>query len=99
MAGCRVVPYEMGIETAYETLKDRLQMENFTGTKPALCQQDIYSTIYVRNLAEDIIRDAVEELDEKENNRKHKMAINQTVISHSVEASETYKAVEKGTYV
>lgn len=28
--------YQMrwGIETAYETLKDRLQIENFTGTKP-----------------------------------------------------------------
>ena len=55
-----------GIETAYETLKDRLQMENFTGTKPALLLQDIYSTIYVSNLAEDIIRDAEAELDEKE---------------------------------
>lgn len=68
-----------GIETAYETLKDRLQMENFTGTKPVLLLQDIYSTIYISNLAEDIIRDAEEELDEKEKNGKHKMAINQTL--------------------
>lgn len=68
-----------GIETAYETLKSRLQMENFTGTKPPLLLQDIYSTIYVSNLAEDIIRDAEEELDEKEKNRKHKMAVNQTL--------------------
>ncbi|MBR4332935.1 MAG: transposase [Clostridia bacterium] len=28
------------IETAYETLKDRLQLENFTGTKPILIEQD-----------------------------------------------------------
>ena len=34
-----------GIETAYETLKNRLQLENFTGTKPILLLQDIYSTI------------------------------------------------------
>ena len=67
------------IETAYETLKDRLQMENFTGTKPVLLLQDIYSTIYVSNLAEDIIRDAEQELDEKEQNRKHKMRINRTI--------------------
>ena len=67
------------IETAYETLKDRLQMENFTGTKPELLLQDIYSTIYVSNLAEDIIRDAERELDEKEQNRKHKMMINRTI--------------------
>ena len=30
-----------GIETAYETLKSRLQLENFTGTKPILLLQDI----------------------------------------------------------
>lgn len=73
--------YQMrwGIETAYETLKDRLQIENFTGTKPVLLLQDIYSTIYISNLAEDIIRDAEVELDEKEKHRKHKMMINRTL--------------------
>ena len=68
-----------GIETAYETLKDRLQIENFTGTKPVLLLQDIYSTIYISNLAEDIIRDAEAELDEKESHRKHKMMVNRTL--------------------
>ena len=68
-----------GIETAYETLKDRLQIENFTGTRPVLLLQDIYSTIYVSNLAEDIIRDAEAELDEKEKHRKHKMMVNRTL--------------------
>lgn len=73
--------YQMrwGIETAYETLKDRLQIENFTGTKPVLLLQDIYSTIYISNLAEDIIRDAEAELDEKEKHRQHKMMINRTL--------------------
>ncbi len=41
--------------------------------------QDIYSTIYISNLAEDIIRDAEAELDEKEKRRKHKMMINRTL--------------------
>lgn len=68
-----------GIETAYETLKDRLQIENFTGTRLVLLLQDIYSTIYVSNLAEDIIRDAEAELDEKEKHRKHKMMVNRTL--------------------
>lgn len=68
-----------GIETAYETLKDRLQIENFTGTKPILLLQDIFSTIYISNLAEDIIHDVEAELDEKEKHRKHKMMINRTV--------------------
>ena len=68
-----------GIETAYETLKDRLQIENFTGTRPVLLLQDICSTIYVSSLAEDIIRDAEAELDEKEKHRKHKMMVNRTL--------------------
>ena len=68
-----------GIETAYETLKSRLQLENFTGTKPILLLQDIYSTIYLSNLSEDIILEAEHELDQKETNRKHKMMINQTI--------------------
>lgn len=67
------------IETAYEILKDRLQIENFTGTKPILLLQDIFSTIYISNLAEDIIRDAEAELDEKEKHRKHKMMVNRTL--------------------
>lgn len=68
-----------GIETAYETLKSWLQLENFTGTKAILLLQDIYSTIYLSNLAEDIILDAERELDQKETEKKHKMMINQTV--------------------
>lgn len=67
------------IETAYETLKSRLQIENFTGTKAQLLLQDIYSTIYVSNLAEDIILETQQELDKKNKKYKHKMEINQTV--------------------
>lgn len=68
-----------GIETAYETLKSRLQLENFTGTKSILLEQDIYSTIYVSNLTEDIIMDVEKELDEKDISYKHKMAVNQSI--------------------
>ena len=60
-----------GIETAYETLKSRLQLENFYMVQnPLLLLQNIYSTIYLSNLAEDIILDAERELDQKEANRK-----------------------------
>lgn len=68
------------IETAYETLKDRLQMENFTGTKPILLAQDIYSTIYVSNVAEDIARDIEQEQEEHlKNDYKHRMAVNRSL--------------------
>ncbi len=84
-----------GIETAYETLKDRLQIENFTGTKPVLLLQDIYSTIYISNLAEDIIRDAEAELDEKESHRKHKMMVNRTLSIGILKNDLIYILLEK----
>ena len=83
------------IETAYETLKSRLQIENFTGTKPQLLLQDIYSTIYVSNLAEDIILETQQELDEKDKKYKHKMAINQTVSIGILKNDLIYIILEK----
>jgi len=84
-----------GIETAYETLKSRLQLENFTGTKPILLLQDIYSTIYVSNLSEDIIHDVEQELNKKEKKYKHKMAINQTVSIGILKNDLIYIIMEK----
>ncbi len=40
---------------------------------------DIYSTIYIRNLAEDIIHDAELELDGQKKQTKHKMSVMQTL--------------------
>ena len=84
-----------GIETAYEMLKDRLQLENFTGTKPILLLQDIYSTIYVSNLAEDIIRDAEQEMEKKEQQRKHKMMLNRTISIGILKNDLIYIFLEK----
>ena len=83
------------IETAYETLKSRLQIENFTGTKPQLLLQDIYSTIYVSNLSEDIILEAQQELDEKNKEYKHKMVINQTISIGILKNDLIYIILEK----
>ena len=63
-----------GIETAYEVLKDRLKIENFAGIRSVLIEQDINSTIYVSNLAEDIICDIEESSQEHlKNDYKHTM--------------------------
>lgn len=70
----------LSIETAYEVLKDRLKIENFTGIKPILIEQDINSTIYVSNLAEDIICDIEDEDKEHlKNDYKHTMQINRNL--------------------
>jgi hypothetical protein len=84
------------IETAYQTLKDRLQMENFTGTKPILIEQDIYSTIYVSNLAEDIARDIEQEQAEHfQNDYKHRMAVNRSVCIGLLKSDLIYILLEK----
>ena len=84
------------IETAYQTLKDRLQMENFTGTKPALIEQDIYSTIYVSNIAEDIARDIEQEqADHLKNDYKHRMAVNRTLCIGLLKSDLIYILLEK----
>ena len=84
------------IETAYQTLKDRLQMENFTGTKPILLQQDIYSTIYVSNIAEDIARDIEQEqADHLKNDYKHRMAVNRTLCIGLLKSDLIYILLEK----
>lgn len=84
------------IETAYETLKDRLQMENFTGTKPILIEQDIYSTIYVSNIAEDIARDIEREQAEHfQHDYKHRMAVNRSVCIGILKSDLIYILLEK----
>ena len=84
------------IETAYQTLKDRLQMENFTGTKPVLLEQDIYSTIYVSNIAEDIARDIEQEqADHLKNDYTHRMAVNRTLCLGLLKSDLIYILLEK----
>jgi len=77
----KLYTYRWGVETAFDTLKNKLAIEDFTGTKPILLiEQDIYASIYVCNLASDMIADAEASLheSEKHNKRKHPMAINRS---------------------
>lgn len=84
------------LETAYETLKDRLQLENFTGTKPLLIEQDIFSTIYVSNIAEDIARDIEhEQADHLKKDYKHRMAVNRNVCIGILKSDLIYILLEK----
>ena len=84
------------IETAYQTLKDRLHIENFTGTKPILLEQDIYSTIYVSNIAEDIARDIEQEQKSHlKNDYKHRMAVNRSLCIGLLKNDLIYMLLEK----
>lgn len=88
------------IETAYQTLKDRLHIENFTGTKPILLEQDIYSTIYVSNIAEDIARDIEQEQKSHlKNDYKHWMAVNRSLCIGLLKNDLIYMLLEKDPQV
>jgi len=85
-----------GIETAYEVLKDRLKIENFTGIKSVLIEQDINSTIYVSNLAEDIICDIEESSQEHlKNDYKHTMQLNRNLSIGLLKNDLIYILIEK----
>lgn len=47
-----------GVETCFQMLKDRLQVENMTGTRPVLIEQDVYAAAYLLNVAFDIANEA-----------------------------------------
>lgn len=68
------------IETVYDILKNKLEVENFTGTKPILIEQDIYSSIYICNLAQDIMLSAQDDIDSRSDEYKHKMSVNCSMV-------------------
>lgn len=65
------------IETVYDTLKNKLMLENFTGKKAIIIEQDIYSTIYLCNVIHDLMLEAQNEYEQKNQYKyKYEMKIN-----------------------
>lgn len=68
------------IETAYDVLKNKLFIENFTGTKPILIEQDIYSTVYLSNVMHDMLLEAKLEFNIANHKKyKYEMEINKNI--------------------
>jgi hypothetical protein len=88
-----------GIETAYDTLKNKLSLENFSGTKPILIEQDIYATIYLCNIMHDMLLDAQLELDRRQEFRskkyKHVMEVNRNIAIGRIKEDIIAFALEK----
>lgn len=84
------------IETAFDDLKNKLGIENFTGTKPILLEQDIYATVYLCNIINDIVLEAQMELELETNKRsKHVMAINKNIAIGIMKEDLIYFILEK----
>lgn len=83
-----------GIETVFDDLKNKMQIENFTSQKPAIMEQDIYATIYLSNIINDILLEASSEL-ERTTSGKHEMQINRGLAVGIVKEELFHLQIEK----
>jgi hypothetical protein len=71
-----------GIETKYDELKNRLQIENFTGDTKIAVEQDFYASIYLSNMAALAKHEADEKITHKNagKNLKYSYKVNMNIL-------------------
>ena len=71
-----------GIEVKYDELKNRLQIENFTGDTPIAVEQDFYASIYLSNMAAIAKAEANLEISKKNEgkNLKYEYKVNTNIL-------------------
>ena len=77
------------IETDYDRLKNILEVENFTGQRRIIIEQDIYSKIFLLNLLLTIKKDTDKDIQEKrkDKNLKHEYQAN---LNHLLGVLQTF---------
>ena len=65
------------IETLYDSLKNKLQIEKFTSSKEEIIKQDIYASTLVYNMVQTMRNEAKEDIEQKK--YKHEMKINENI--------------------
>lgn len=78
--------YRWGIETYYNLLKSRLDLENFSGTSSEAIRQDLYATIFLSNLETILIQPAQTQLRQRSEQRKHPAQVNHAVSFHALKS-------------
>lgn len=71
-----------GIEVKYNEIKNKLQIENFTGETPIAIEQDFYATMYLSNMVALAKLDANEIIEEEYKNKglKYEYKVNTNVL-------------------
>lgn len=71
-----------GIETKFDELKNKFQIENFSGIKPLIIEQDFYATLLLSNIASIFEQEAEEELKQEnmKKNLKYEYKINKNIL-------------------
>jgi len=65
-----------GVETAFDMLKNQLELENFSGVRPVLIEQDVFACVYLCNLVSDLVADAQVVYDSRGGVSMHRMVVN-----------------------
>ncbi|GAE28651.1 mobile element protein [Halalkalibacter wakoensis JCM 9140] len=86
-----------GIEVKYNELKNKLQIENFTGSTPIAVEQDFYASIYLINMVSLLKKEADEVIDQQEKGkeRKYKYKVNTNILIGKLKDSMILLLLEK----
>jgi len=68
-----------GIETNFDRLKNKIEIENFTGLSTLSILQDYYANLFILNLQSIIARDVQSEIDEDKTESKHQYNVNKNL--------------------
>lgn len=71
-----------GIEVKYNEIKNKLQIENFTGKTPISIEQDFYATMYLTNMVALAKKHANQEIEKanEDKNLKYEYKVNTNVL-------------------
>ena len=71
--------FRWGVETYYDLIKNRLNIENFTGKSVEAVKQDFYSIVFLSNLESIFTKEAEKELEKKSFSNKNKQKVNKSI--------------------
>lgn len=88
-----------GIEVKYNELKNRLQIENFSGETVIAIEQDFYATMYLSNMVSLAKMDAnaIIEDKNKDKNLKHEYKVNTNILIGKLKNSLVLMLLEKSS--
>jgi len=88
-----------GIEVKYNEIKNRLEIENFTGETPISIKQDFYATIYLSNMVALAKMDANAIINEKNKgkNLKYEYKVNTNILIGKLKNSLVSMLLEKSS--
>ncbi|WP_186431502.1 IS4 family transposase [Clostridium sp. BSD9I1] len=89
-----------GIEVKYNELKNKLQIENFSGETPIAVEQDFYATMYLSNMVSLAKMDANALIDEenKDKELKHEYKVNTNILIGKLKNSLVLMLLEKNPW-